>query len=39
VTAGDDWFYAGAPGYEPGAGLGVLHAANFAAAVVRESGL
>lgn len=39
VKAGDNWFYAAAPGYEPGAGLGVLHAANFAAAVLRESGL
>lgn len=37
VTAGDNWFYAGAPGYNPGAGLGVLNVANFAAAVVREA--
>lgn len=36
VTAGDNWFYAGAPGYTPGAGLGVLNVANFAAAVKRE---
>jgi subtilase family serine protease len=36
VTAGDNWFYAGAAGYTPGAGLGVLNVANFAAAVVRE---
>jgi kumamolisin len=36
ITAGDNWFYAGAPGYTPGAGLGVLNVANFAAAVDRE---
>jgi len=36
VTAGNNWFYAGAPGYTPGAGLGVLNVANLAAAVVRE---
>lgn len=36
VTAGNNWFYAGRPGYTPGAGLGVLNVANFAAAVVRE---
>jgi subtilase family serine protease len=37
VTAGDNWFYNGAPGYEPGAGLGVLNVASFAAAVRRET--
>ena len=36
ITAGDNWFYAGARGYTPGAGLGVLNVANFAAAVNRE---
>lgn len=37
VTAGDNWFYAGVPGYNPGAGLGVLNVANFSAAVGREA--
>lgn len=37
ITAGDNWFYAGIPGYDPGAGLGVLDVANFAAAVGREA--
>ena len=36
VTAGDNWFYAGARGYTPGAGLGVLNVANLAAAVDQE---
>jgi subtilase family serine protease len=36
ITAGNNWFYAGARGYTPGAGLGVLNVANFAAAVDRE---
>ncbi len=36
ITSGDNWFYAGIPGYEPGAGLGVLNVANFSAAVGRE---
>ncbi|HVC21698.1 MAG TPA: S53 family peptidase [Vicinamibacterales bacterium] len=36
ITAGDNWFYYGVPGYEPGAGLGVLDVANLAAAVARE---
>jgi hypothetical protein len=36
VTAGNNWFYAGAPGYTPGAGLGVLNVANLAAAVDQE---
>jgi subtilase family serine protease len=35
ITSGDNWFYTGAPGYEPGAGLGVLDVANLAA-LVRE---
>jgi kumamolisin len=38
VTSGDNWFYRGVPGYEPGAGLGVLAVSNFVAAVERESG-
>ena len=29
VTAGDNWFYKGAPGYTPGAGLGVLNVASL----------
>jgi kumamolisin len=36
ITAGDNWFYHGIPGYEPGAGLGVLDVAKLAAAVARE---
>jgi subtilase family serine protease len=36
ITAGDNWFYNGIPGYDPGAGLGVLNVANFSAAVGRE---
>jgi subtilase family serine protease len=36
ITAGNNWFYAGIPGYDPGAGLGVLNVANFSAAVGRE---
>jgi kumamolisin len=36
IVAGDNWFYGGAPGYEPGAGLGVLDVANLAAAMARE---
>lgn len=30
ITAGDNWFYQGIPGYEPGAGIGVLDVAKFA---------
>jgi len=36
VTAGDNWFYAGVPGYNPGSGLGVLNVAAFATAVRHE---
>lgn len=36
VTAGNNWFYAGARGYTPGAGLGVLNVVNLANAVDRE---
>ena len=36
ITAGNNWFYTGKPGFAPGAGLGVLNVANFAAAVDRE---
>jgi kumamolisin len=32
ITAGDNWFYYGVPGYDDGAGLGTLNAANLAAA-------
>ncbi len=37
ITADDDWFYTGARGYAPVAGLGVLNVANLAAAVRHES--
>ena len=37
ITAGDNWFYNGVPGYEPGAGLGVLNVANLASAVANDS--
>jgi subtilase family serine protease len=30
ITAGDNWFYSGVPGYEPAAGVGTLDVANFA---------
>jgi len=36
IAAGDNWFYSGAPGYNPGAGLGVLNVANLAAAIQHE---
>ena len=36
ITGGTNWFYAGVPGYEPGAGLGVLDVANLAAAIARD---
>ena len=36
IVAGDDWFYFGTPGYEPGAGVGVPNVANLAAAVAAE---
>ncbi len=36
IAAGDNWFYNGARGYEPGAGLGVLNVANLAEAILRE---
>ena len=29
ITAGDNWFYFGVKGYEPGAGLGVINAAKL----------
>ncbi len=29
IRSGDNWFYNGKPGYEPGAGLGTLNVANF----------
>jgi subtilase family serine protease len=38
ITAGDNWFYYGIPGYEPAAGLGVIDAARFARAVADEGG-
>ena len=36
ITAGNNWFYQGIPGYEPGAGLGVLDVAKLAAAVAHD---
>jgi len=36
ITAGDNWFYHGARGYAPGAGLGVLNVASLAAAIRHE---
>lgn len=33
ITAGDNWFYGGTKGYEPGAGLGVIDAAALAQAI------
>jgi len=30
IRAGDNWFYKGIPGYEPGAGIGSLNVTNFA---------
>ena len=36
IVAGDNWYYPGTAGYEPGAGLGVLNVANLAAAIARE---
>lgn len=37
ITGGTSWFYAGGPGYQPGAGLGVLDVANLAAAIARDA--
>lgn len=37
ITAGDNWFYAGVPGYNPGAGLGVLNVASLADAIRHGS--
>lgn len=36
ITAGDNWFYNGIRGFEPGAGLGVLNVASLAAAIRHE---
>jgi subtilase family serine protease len=33
ITGGDNWFYAGVPGYEPGAGLGVIDGARLLRAI------
>ena len=33
ITAGNNWFYTGKTGYEPGAGVGTLDVANFASAM------
>jgi subtilase family serine protease len=37
ITAGDNWFFNGAAGFEPSAGLGVPNVANLAAAIKREA--
>jgi hypothetical protein len=37
ITTGTHWFHAGVPGYEPGAGVGVLNMANLAAAIARDA--
>lgn len=37
ITAGDNWFYKGVPGYNPGAGLGVLDVASLADALLQGS--
>lgn len=36
IVGGDNWFYTGVPGYEPGAGLGVIDAARLLNAVRAE---
>ncbi len=33
ITQGDNWFYKGSKGYDPGAGLGTMNVANFARAI------
>jgi hypothetical protein len=33
ITAGNNWFYAGISGYEPGAGLGSINAAALARSI------
>jgi subtilase family serine protease len=38
ITGGDNWFYTGVPGYEPGAGLGVIDGTRLLKAV-RLDGL
>src|SRR5215471_11638020 len=37
VTGGDNWFYAGVPGYEPATGLGVLDVARLLNAIRLEN--
>ena len=36
IAYGDNWFYHGSDGYNPGAGLGTLDVANFAKALRRQ---
>jgi len=36
ITQGDNWFYHGSNGYNPGAGIGTLDVANFATALRRQ---
>ena len=33
ITAGDNWFYTGVAGYDPGAGLGTIDASLLAEAI------
>jgi hypothetical protein len=35
IAYGDNWFYFGSNGYNPGAGLGTLDVADFAEAIAR----
>lgn len=36
ITTGDNWFYVGSPGYNPGSGLGTLNVANLATALQNQ---
>jgi kumamolisin len=37
ITAGDNWFYYGVPGYDEGAGIGTVNAANLASEFIALS--
>jgi len=37
ISAGDNWFYYGVPGYDDGAGIGTVNAANLAAEFIALS--
>lgn len=39
VTAGDNWFYQGVRGYDPGSGVGSVDATAFASAIAEECGV